>query len=160
MQSSRSTWVIYFTFACAFVVSLIPLPFEYRNFRPSIVDLVLFYWILALPQRVGIGAGFSCGLLNDVLEGAYPGLSSPGLMVAALTLLLNYQRIRQFNGFQQTLLIFLILLLSSGIEQWLRNTVGIPKLPVAGLMTIFMSALLWLPLRNMLRHLRRYYEVS
>lgn len=132
---------------------------EWRVFRPALTDLVLIYWILALPHRVGVATAFCVGVLLDVVEGSPPGLSSPGLMLSSLVVLFNYQRIRQFDGLQQMATVFLLLVLSLGIEQWLRTGVDHPMLPFGALSGLLISALLWLPVRNGLRHLRRYYEV-
>jgi hypothetical protein len=81
-------------------------------------------------------------------------------MVSVLVLLSNYQRIRQFDGVQQSLMILLLLMLSSGSEQWLRNGMEMPGLPWLGLLGLLCSTLCWLVVREMLRLIRRYYEVN
>ena len=72
----------------------------------------------------------------------------------------NYQRIRQFDGVQQSLMILVLLMLTSGSEQWLRNGLEIPGLPWLGLIGLLSSTACWLIIRQMLRLLRRYYEVN
>jgi len=133
---------------------------EWRVLRPDIASLALFYWVLALPHRVGVTTAFFLGLGQDLIEGSPIGLSSLGLMVSVLVLQSNYQRIRQFDGVQQSLMILVLLMLSSGLEQWLRNGIEMPNLPWMGFMGLLCSAGCWLVVREILRFFRRYYEVN
>jgi len=139
---------------------LLPFPLEWRVLRPDIASLALFYWVLALPHRVGVTTAFFLGLGQDLIEGSPIGLSSLGLMVSVLVLQSNYQRIRQFDGVQQSLMILVLLMLSSGLEQWLRNGIEMPNLPWMGFMGLLCSAGCWLVVREILRFFRRYYEVN
>ena len=159
MTRAHAIWVIYASLAAALLFTLLPLPIDWRGFRPDVATLALFYWVLALPHRVGVATAFTVGVTQDLIEGAPLGLSSPGLMLATLLLLYNYQRIRQFDLLQQLLAILIFLLLSGGIEQWLRNGSDVPSVPWAGVAGIICSMLFWVPIRTALRHSRRYYEV-
>ena len=159
MTRAHAVWVIYASLAMALLVTLLPLPMGWRGLRPDLVALALFYWVLVLPHRVGVATAFTVGFAQDLIEGAPLGLSSPGLMLATLLLLYNYQRIRQFDLLQQSLAILVFLLLSAGIEQWLRNGIDVPAVPWAGMEGMFCSLLFWVPIRAVLRRSRRYYEV-
>ena len=159
MTRAHAIWVIYASLAAALLFLLLPLPIDWRGFRPDVAALALFYWVLALPHRVGVATAFTVGVTQDLIEGAPLGLSSPGLMLATLLLLYNYQRIRQFDLLQQSLAILIFLLISGGIEQWLRNGSDVPSVPWVGVAGIICSMLFWVPIRTALRHSRRYYEV-
>ena len=159
MTRAHAIWVIYASLAAALLFTLLPLPIDWRGFLPDVAALALFYWVLALPHRVGVATAFTVGVTQDLIEGAPLGLSSPGLMLATLLLLYNYQRIRQFDLLQQSLAILIFLLISGGIEQWLRNGSDVPSVPWVGVAGIICSMLFWVPIRTALRHSRRYYEV-
>lgn len=159
MNKAHARWVIYLTLGFALVWMLLPFSIEWRSLRPDIVSLALFYWVLALPHRVGITTAFAVGIAQDLIEGAPLGLSSPGLMLATLLLLLSYQRIRQYDLLQQSLVVLVLLLLSAGIEQWLRNGVNVPVMPLEALVGLLCSTMCWIPVRAILRQSRRYYEV-
>ena len=159
MTRAHAVWVIYASLAMALLVTLLPLPMNWRGLRPDLVALALFYWVLALPHRVGVATAFTVGVAQDLIDGAPLGLSSPGLMLATLLLLYNYQRVRQFDLLQQSLAILVFMLLSIGIEQWLRNGIDVPTVPWAGVAGMISSMLFWVPIRKVLRHSRRYYEV-
>ena len=62
--------IIGLTILIALILMLIPLPEWAHSLRPEWLVLVLIYWTMALPHRVGIGTAFCCGLLLDVLRGA------------------------------------------------------------------------------------------
>ena len=159
MTRAHAVWVIYASLAMTLLVTLLPLPIDWRSLRPDLVALALFYWVLALPHRVGVTTAFTVGVAQDLIDGAPLGVSSPGLMLATLLLLYNYQRIRQFDLLQQSLASLVLLLLSAGIEQWLRNSIDVPAVPWAGVAGMLCSILFWVPFRTLLRHSRRYYEV-
>ena len=61
--------VILVTFIAALLLTIIPLPDWARYLRPDWVGLVLIYWCLALPERVGVSTGWFMGLLVDLLTG-------------------------------------------------------------------------------------------
>jgi rod shape-determining protein MreD len=159
VEQGRSTWAIYLSLTCGLLVMLLPLPVEWRFIRPDFVALFLFYWVLALPHRVGVTTAFLLGVGQDLIEGSPIGLSSLGLMVATIVLIANYQRIRQFDAIQQSLMILVLMMLSSGIEHWLRDGINIPVASWAGLVNLAVSTVCWLPIRQVLRYFRRYYEV-
>ena len=159
MTKAHATWVIHLSLLIALLIVLLPIPMDWRFLRPDIAALVLFYWALALPHRVGVATAFALGMGLDLIEGAPLGLSSPGLMLATLILQFNYQRIRQFDPIQQSVVILVLMLLSTGIEQLLRNVTGVPALSAGALFALLFSMACWIPLRAVLRYSRRYYEV-
>ena len=87
MTRAHAIWVIYASLSAALLFTLLPLPMDWRGFRPDVAALTLFYWVLALPHRVGVATAFMVGVTQDLIEGAPMGLSSPGLMLATLLLL-------------------------------------------------------------------------
>ena len=65
--------VILLTFVIALLLTVIPLPDWARYLRPDWVGLVLIYWCMALPERVGVTTGWFMGLLVDLLTGTVLG---------------------------------------------------------------------------------------
>jgi rod shape-determining protein MreD len=76
-------WVIVVSFLLAFWLSEIPLPGGLDRFRPDWVAMVLIYWGMALPHRIGIGVGWGVGLLLDVGRGGLLGQHALALAVVA-----------------------------------------------------------------------------
>ena len=121
---SQGTWVILTTFFLALVLAVFPLPAWAQWARPEWVALVLIYWVIALPQRVGILVAFAVGLLLDAIEGAYLGQNALSLSVVAFLALVMYQRLRVFNIWQQAGVVFLLLGLYQLLCQWIQNLTG------------------------------------
>ena len=122
--------------------------------------MVLFYWSLALPHRVGILSAAAVGLIIDLLNGTSVGALTIGLAISNFSILLDYQRIRQFDPLQQSVVIGLLITVALVIEWWLKNILSISEIGANFLYSVPVSVLLWLPIRNMLRAVRRHYRVN
>jgi len=144
----------------AFVLYALPLPLEWRWYRPEWPLLVLFYWGLAIPHRVGIFSAALTGGVLDVINGTALGGLAMGSVVGMLVVLLNYQRIRQFDTLLQSFTIGLMLTLALLVEQWLHSAAGWGAPGLAVLKSVPLSVLLWPMVRRVLRTIRRDYEVE
>lgn len=153
-------WIIFFSFIAALMLTAMPLPEWATNWRPAWVAMVLIYWCMALPDRIGIGVGWSMGLLLDVLQGTLLGQNALGLAVLAYFILKSHQRIRMFPLTQQALLICLLMLLYLFLSLWVRGIMGIPPQSWTYWMPAITSTLLWPWLFIILRDIRRKYYVS
>lgn len=160
MQQGRAIWVVYATLAMALWLHLLPLPLDWRAFKPPVVEVTLFYWVLALPHRVGVLTSAATGVLLDLLAGSPIGALSLGLVSATLILLFNYQRIRQFDPLQQTLAMTLLLALVCVVERWGQTLAGPVPAGSRFLLPAVAVPVLWPLLRAILRSVRRYWEVG
>ena len=52
---------------------ILPMPEWARPLRPQWVTLVLLYWAIALPHRVGVGSGFATGTWSCSRNGNHIG---------------------------------------------------------------------------------------
>ena len=109
--------------------------------RPSWIVLVLFYWVIELPQRIGILRAWVLGLCIDVLLGEPLGVNA--VCLAALTYSTGsfYERLRMYSLAQQSAVIFLIVL----IIELFKNLLWIQFLNAD-----FHAAFLWGPLTSAL----------
>lgn len=122
--TSRRWVFIGASFAAAIILSIMPGPAWAEPFRPDWVDLVLIYWCLALPQRVGIGIGWTAGLVLDVLYGSLLGQQALAkALIAFITLKLHLQ-IRMFPRWQQAVTVFVLIALSDLLVFWIRGATG------------------------------------
>src|SRR3972149_7305854 len=126
-QSAHSrSWIIALSLLVALMLTAMPLPEWAVNWRPSWVAIVLIYWCMALPDRVGIGIGWVLGLLLDVQQGTVLGQNALGLAIIAYLCLKSYQRMRVFPLTQQAVLVCIYLLLYEFISLWIRGMMGVP----------------------------------
>jgi rod shape-determining protein MreD len=153
-------WLIGLTFCAALLLAIAPMPLWIQWARPEWVALVLIYWVIALPQRVGVLVAFFLGLLVDVVEGAALGQNALALSVVAFLALVLYQRLRVFNVWQQVAVVFIMVGINQLLGQWVQNLVGVGAQSMLFLLPALVSALLWPLVMVALRYLRRSYRVS
>ncbi|KGE03214.1 rod shape-determining protein MreD [Pseudohaliea rubra] len=158
-EGASGYWVILASFFVACVLAVLPLGPWLAWLRPEWLLLVLTYWVIALPHRVGLVTAALAGLLMDVLEGAVLGQNVLALSLAALLARLLYQRMRVFSLAQQALTVFLIVGLHQLVCQWIQNLEGAGARSFLFLLPAVTSALLWPVVRLVLRAARRYYYV-
>ena len=65
-RESRGTPAVIATIFIAALLTVLPLPEAVSLGRPEWLSLVLIYWVIALPHRVGVLWGFAVGLFQDV----------------------------------------------------------------------------------------------
>lgn len=159
-RGANAGWVIWLTFVVAFLLAIFPLPQWLAVARPEWVALVLIYWVVALPQRVGIIVAFTVGILLDVLEGAALGQNALSFALVAFLALILYQRLRVFNLGQQAAVVFMLLSLNQLVAQWVQNLTSSGADTLLFLMPALVGALLWPGVLVALRFLRRHYRVS
>ena len=114
----RGTVTIAVSFLVALMLTALPLPHWAEPWRPAWVTLVLAYWVLALPHRVGVGVGWGLGLLLDVLTGALLGQHALSLSLVAFLALRLHQRLRVLSPWEQGVSIFLLVVLDRAKEQF------------------------------------------
>ena len=153
-------WVIILSLVIAFMLTAMPLPVWVVNWRPAWIAMVLIYWCMALPHRVGIGIGWILGILLDVQQGTVLGQHALGLAVIAYITLKSHQRIRVFPLAQQAILVCIYVLIFQLIILWIKGMLGIPPQHWTFWMSAFSSMLLWPWLFIILRDLRRNFRVT
>ncbi|MFT4518946.1 MAG: rod shape-determining protein MreD [Halioglobus sp.] len=159
-REGRGYGVILLTFLLAYVLAVLPLPPWLEWGRPEWVVLMLIYWSIALPHRVGIATALVLGVGLDVLEGAVLGQNAFALVVVVLLSLTLYQRLRVYSLAQQAGVVFILAGVNQLITQWVQNLEGMGASSMLFLLPAITSALLWPFVLQVLRGVRRYYRVN
>ncbi|MBZ9538493.1 rod shape-determining protein MreD [Modicisalibacter tunisiensis] len=157
LRSLLMTWV---TLGLALCLQAMPLPDAWLIWRPDWLGLMLIYWCLVAPRRVGVFHGFVLGLLIDLVEGAPLGQNALVLSLLAYLSLLLYSRMRAYALIQQAVLVFVLLGIAQLVEQWLRTIFGPFAINLAFLLPALIGAVLWPWLFTLLQMLRRRLGVS
>lgn len=160
MASNNGGGIILLTFIVALMLTMMPLPGWGEYLRPEWVSMVLIYWCMALPERVGIGFGWFAGLLLDVVHGAVLGQYALALALVAFITLHLHQRMRVYPLAQQALLVLLLLLLQQLLVIWINGFLGEAPRGLQHWLPAFVSMLLWPWLFLILRDVRRKFRVS
>jgi rod shape-determining protein MreD len=160
LVARRGVAVIVATFLIAIVLAVMPLPEWARLYRPQWVTLVLIYWALALPQRVGVGVGFTLGILLDTLTGTLFGQHALSLSVIAYITIKTHQRVRLFPLWQQAVFVLGLLLLERLLAMAAMGVAGRETPGAEFWIASVGGALLWPWAYFILRDLRRRFRVS
>ncbi len=152
--------VIFTTLLISLVLSIMPVPDGLQVYRPQWTALVLIYWCMALPERVGVGSGFSCGLLLDILTGTLLGQHAFGLSAVAFLATKTHQRIRVFPLWQQSIFVVLLLLADRLLFLWINGTIELRSNLYHAWLPPLLGGLLWPWLFIVLRDLRRRFRVT
>ena len=156
----HGTGVIVLTFVIALLLTVIPLPDWARYLRPDWVGLVLIYWCMALPDRVGVTTGWFVGLLVDLLTGSLLGQHALSLTVVAYVTLKFHLRLRLVPVWQQSLTVLVLLILHQLLALWISRLIGRPGVPLYFWAPSLIGMLLWPPVHSLLRGMRRSFRVN
>ena len=159
-QRNNATWVVYLTFVVAFLLAVVPFPEWAMNYRPQWVAMVLIYWAMALPYRVGIGFAWVAGLLVDILDGSLLGLHAVALAIIAYITLSLHQRLRMFSSLQQSAVVLSMTGLYMLMTHWMK--IAADQAVTSDLFFLLgplSSAFLWPWVFVLLRQMRRGFSV-
>jgi rod shape-determining protein MreD len=138
----------------AALLTLAPVPEWAAPWQPPWLTLVLAYWCLAEPDRIGITACFVTGLLQDTLYGTPLGQHALALTLVGTGVLAVHQRLRVLPLVQQALLLAPLLLAHQAVMGLVTGNAGRP-VPVTVLGAALSGTLVWPWLFLALRELRR-----
>lgn len=157
---ANGIWVILLSFLVAYLLAIVPFPEWAMHYRPQWVAMVLIYWIMALPYRIGIGTAWCAGLFMDILEGSLLGLNALSFVIIAYATLSLHQRLRLFSALQQSGIVLALVGLSMVLTYWVKVATDQTD---AGSMLFLLGALssafVWPWLFVFLRQLRRAFDV-
>lgn len=147
MNPLRGGWFVGLTFFAAAALAVAHLPTGLPDWigwlRPAWVPLVLFFWILERPHRVGLIGVWAFGLVLDVVLSEPLGLNGVALTIMAVLGLSAYERLRMINVFQQAAALVL-LVLATGLAKGIAVSLA-QGAPLSGqfLGSAAVTGLLW-----------------
>lgn len=155
----RSSLIIGLTLVIALLLSVMPMPSPLELGRPMWLAMVLAYWVMALPHRVGLLTAWITGLATDVLYGQLFGQHALVMTLVAWMMLLLHQRIRRFPLWQQSLVMLPVLGIAQMLLLWLNSLTGNRPPTLLFLLPAVVSALLWPWVYSVLRGVRKRFHV-
>jgi rod shape-determining protein MreD len=122
--------------------------------RPDFVALVLLYWCMHKPLRVGIGLAWTVGILADVADASVFGQHALAYTLLAFGGVVLHRRLQMFDLRQQTIQVFGIFALTYAVYALVNWQVNgyVVWLYFLGCIT---STLLWTPLSITLQAIRQ-----
>lgn len=148
--------IVFLSFLCAFILVMLRLPEWLLPYQPDWVALVMIYWVLALPQRMGPAIAWAIGLLVDVMHANLLGIHALGMALLAYLTYRAHPRMRVFPGWQQALTVFALLVIYRAATGWIRGFVTPLQLDYSYWLPCIVGALAWPLLFALLRDARRF----
>jgi rod shape-determining protein MreD len=152
---STSRWLIGITLIIGLILMIMPLPLWLEDYRPNWLMLILIYWSMMLPQRVGIGTGWIFGLLLDALQGTLLGENALLCALGVFVTSQFSQRLRIFPLLQQCVFIFLLIGIQFIILVWIQGISGQPVQDWFYGLPVITSAWIWPLVYSVLRWLQK-----
>lgn len=147
--------VIHISLMVALILMILPLPDWAQMYRPNWIALVLIYWSMALPHRVGLWFAFFSGIVLDTSLGTLLGQHTLALVVVVYFNLNFHQRIRVLALAQQAIYVFALLLINQVVVAWIEGVLGRPTPLLAYFGAPLVGMLIWPWVFVILRDVRR-----
>ena len=100
-------WVLSASSFVGLVLTILPLPQAIFFYWPDWMALVVVYWSMSVPDRVGPWVGFTIGTLLEVLFVRNFGVLGLGLAILAFTVNRASQQLQMLSVWQQTIVVTL-----------------------------------------------------
>ena len=147
------------SYVIALVFTVMPMPAVLEPWRPDWVSLVLIYWLMAVPHRVGVGTVLIVGLLTDILLGSTFGVYASALLLISYPVLRHYQRIRHYALVQQALVVAILIFFKRVIVYEIEHVLNDAVFSMPYLYPVVSSALIWPWVFLALRRYRRHNHI-
>lgn len=144
----------------AFMLAIMPLPNWAVELRPEWVTLVLIYWAMTVPSKIGVTMAWFTGLLLDVSYGTLMGQHAIGMVLVIYVIHIQHQRLRVASLLQQAIVIFGLLFVKQLLILWVDGMLG--RAPGSWLyfMPTVTSTVLWPWVYLILRNLEQKFTVD
>lgn len=139
------------TLVAALFANLLPWSGWLLWLKPDFVALIVLYWCIAEPRRIGFIAAWLLGLFMDVADGALFGQHALSYTILAYAGIVLHRRVRMFSGTPQVLHVILLLLLNDLIVLAIRAAAGADFPGFQYFIGSFVAGALWPPLGMLLK---------
>ncbi len=147
--------VIPLSLILALILMMMPLPVWAQFYRPDWVALILIYWNMSLPNKVGLWTAFITGLFVDVAQGTLLGQHSLALVIIILINFNFHLRIRVMPLGRQALFVMVLLLINQFTVVWIEGMLGRSPPLIAFFAAPIVGMAIWPWVFIILRDIRR-----
>ncbi len=145
------TGYIALTLIAALLVNLLPWSGYGLWIKPDFVALVVLYWCVEQPRKMGFVAAWLLGMLMDVADGTLFGQHALAYIILAYAGIVLHRRVRMFAVTPQALHIIPLLLLNDLIIVIVRMLAGADFPGWHYFIGSFVAGALWPPLSALLK---------
>ena len=119
----RAAFII-FTFIAALLINLLPWSGWWLAIKPDFVALVVLFWCIQQPRKVGFTSAWLLGLVMDVAEGSLFGQHALAYSVLAFGGIVLHRRVLMFTMRDQVLHVLVLLVLNDLMVLAVRMLAG------------------------------------
>ncbi|MEO8160504.1 MAG: rod shape-determining protein MreD [Arenimonas sp.] len=138
-----TNWLVWGSFGLGLLFAILPLPELVSAARPFLLAMLLAYWIMESPTKVGMGSAFLLGLVGDLLSASLLGEQALRLVVIAFLVQRFRARLRFFPLWQQAGAIGLLLLNDRVISALVHFVIGEPQAGWSSWLAWILGMVLW-----------------
>lgn len=142
----------------AIALEVLPLPGWAEVLRPPLPAMVLIYWAMMWPERVGVGFAFIIGICLDILHGELLGQNALSLAVVTYLTLRFHLRIRIFPLWQLTMAVLALLFAGAVVDLLVEGIGGLAPAGYTRWTRVLSGAIFWPLVLAMLDRLRLQVE--
>jgi len=156
----HSWFAIAISMLIAIILALLPMPDWTIWLRPAWVLMILIYWSMTVPYRVGVGIAWIMGIIVDLLNGTLLGEHALAFTVVIYFVSRMYMRFRMYPLLQQGISVLFFTLIYQFILYCVQGFIGeLPRSHLYWLSSVT-SMLLWPWLFILMRDYRRWFKVA
>ncbi len=123
-QEGGKRHLLLISFVAALVLAIVLLPAALASYRPDWVPLVLIFWALMAPERLGLLTAFAMGLALDTLSGSLLGQHALAMVTVVYLSVRFHLLIRVFPVWQLSVTVFLLLVIYEFMLFWIDGVAG------------------------------------
>lgn len=146
------------TFLVGMMLTILPLPEWVVWYQPAWVLMILLFWMIAIPYRVGIGAAFVIGLLLDFLMGSILGQHALLFTCLAYFFIRFQIPIHSLPASQQTILVLITIAIYLALQYWIMAMADSSPLTGKYWLSLVSTTLLWPWLRFLLNDYQHRFK--
>ncbi len=140
----------------AMSMNIAQFPEVVKSINPDWVLLVLIYWTLAIPEKLGVFNAWVVGILIDVLTGRLLGQHALAYALISYACLKLHKRLRLYPIPQQALFIFFCLFCSQILVFWIENIQSPTQFDLVFWLPAFTGTFIWPVIFFVLRIVRTF----
>ena len=157
-------WLVVVSFMLAMVFSVMRFPTAvpgwFVSLGPEWMVMVLFFWAVQAPERVGVIVAWLMGFPMDVMLGEPLGLNGAcyaGVIFLGWSL---YERIRMFSSLQQAAVLFVLLFVIGLVKVTAGSFIDGTEWSFVFVVPTISTTLLWFPVSRFLCAITTRYNLE
>ena len=164
MTPDGGRWLVGVSFMLAMILSImrfpIAIPDWFVSLGPEWMVMVLFFWVVQAPERIGLIVAWLIGFPMDVMLGEPLGLN--GACYVGVTFLgwSFYERIRMFSSLQQSTVLLGVLIVIGLVKVTVGRFVDGTEWSLFFVVPTISTTLLWFPVSRFLYSMTTRYKLE